>query len=303
MRAQRSAAGVHLDGALARRLVRRHVAQHGRIAEHHRQRIVELVGDVREQRAERVQFLALMQRLALAHDFGLGLLLLGQIDHAEYRGVLALVLDRPRGDRRRKHAAVGPTHGDLVVFDHLPGAQRVGDLGALVVPGKQVGAGQASCTRSGVIAHQLEKRLTGVEDAAVGAAHDQHRHGVRLGDRAKPLLAPPQRFALPRDLRLGALLLGEVEHARDDRHLALELDQTRGQRGWKHGAVGAARLQLEALHRAVLVERIDQTRAVFGVDIELLVVRADHLGRAAAGTDRQTPDLHTESRGRAAGRC
>ena len=43
--------------------------QHRRLAEHHRQRIVQLMRDAGEQRADRGEFLALVQRLALALDF------------------------------------------------------------------------------------------------------------------------------------------------------------------------------------------------------------------------------------------
>jgi hypothetical protein len=71
------------------------------------------------------------------------------------------------------------------------------------------------------------------------AAHDGERHGMPLGDGAKALLAALQGLSLLLDLGLGGLFLGEIDHPRNHRLGAPELDRARRGRRQEDRAVAA----------------------------------------------------------------
>ena len=117
--------GVDLLDPRRHRRVGRHLAQHRGIADDDRERVVELVRHAGEQRPERRQLLALVQRLARARHLRLGGAQRGQVDRARHDRRLALEQDRPRGQRRRHLGAVGAPQHQLEVGHLAPG----GDLG------------------------------------------------------------------------------------------------------------------------------------------------------------------------------
>ena len=108
------------------------------------------------------------------------------------------------------------------------------------------------------------------------------RHARQQRAERGQLLALVQRLALARDLGLRLLLPGQVEHAGDDRALALELHQPRRQHGREHGAVGAPLGQLEAIHRAMRAQQRDQAVAVPDVDVETSHVDPRQVGERHA---------------------
>ena len=235
MRAQRSAAAwifstrAAIAGSVA------DLAQHRGIADHHRQRVVELVRDAGEQRPERGQLLALVQRLARARRLGLGGAQRGQVDRGGHDRRLALEQDLPRGQRHRDLAAVGAAQRHLVVGHLAPG----GELGVEPVALGRVGIERAAVEAVEVDALEpveLHVGLVDEEQLAVREPGDVHRHRVGGVDRVQPRLGGLQR-------RLGRLAVGDVdgegadradlavgvEHREADRHRPARLGQVVGQ--------------------------------------------------------------------------
>ena len=108
---------MHPAGPLPRRLVLRQLLHHAGIADHDRERVVELVRDAGQEGAQGRQLLALVQGLALALDLGLGGVPLGEVDDRGDEGRLALILDQPRGGGGREGGAVQPTQDLLQALD------------------------------------------------------------------------------------------------------------------------------------------------------------------------------------------
>ena len=174
------------------------------MADHDRERIVELVGDAGEQRAERAHLLVLMQDLALPGELGLDPLALGQIDHRGDHGVLAFEGDQPRGERRPELGAVGAAQADLQRRRGCPRAEPgpsslARSRGIGVEPER--GAGAQLVERH---AQEPRARRAGEDDLAGLDVGDEQRHRVGLGERAEALLAGLERL-------LHRLALGDVD--------------------------------------------------------------------------------------------
>jgi hypothetical protein len=196
--------GVHPLGAGPRGRVRGRVAQQLGVAGDHREGVVELVGHAGEQRAERGELLALVERLALARDLGLGDLQRGEVEQAGHRAGSPLVLDDAGGHDRREWRAVGPAHLDLDVVD--PALGRGEDRPAL----RRVGEQTVAVERLELLEGEPEGGEEGLvreHQPPVGEPGDAHRRRVALGDGAEALLARlqlGQRPLLGRDVDVEA---------------------------------------------------------------------------------------------------
>ena len=94
IRAQRSAAVLILADRIGDLGLELGLGEHRRAPDHDRERIVELVGDARQQRAEGADLVGLMQRLALPGDLLLGPLHLGDVDEDHQREALLAAAER-----------------------------------------------------------------------------------------------------------------------------------------------------------------------------------------------------------------
>ena len=117
--------GADLDRALARLVVGCQLLEQAGVPDHHRERVVELVGDAGEQRAERAHLLVLMEDLALPLELGLDALGLGQVDDRGHHRLAALEGDQLGGEAPPELGAVGPAQADLDAVEiALPPDQR-----------------------------------------------------------------------------------------------------------------------------------------------------------------------------------
>ena len=185
--------GADLERALADRAVRGEILEQAGVADHHRERVVELVGDAGEQRAERAHLLVLVQDLALPGEFGLDPLALGQVDQRGDHGVLALEGDQPRGERCPEFGPVGAAQADLDPVQAALAPQPLHDFGAVVGIGveAQRRAGEQLVKRH---AKKLGAGRAGENDLGRVEMGDEQRHRMGFGERAEALLAGLQRL-------------------------------------------------------------------------------------------------------------
>ena len=138
------------------------------MADHDRERVVELVGDAGEQRAERAHLLVLVQDLALPLELGLDPLGLGQVDDRGDHGVPALEGDQLGGEGAPELGAVGAAQVDLVAVeealasDQLDQARPIGRIGV---------------DRRGRAGEQLGQRRP--QQLRAGRAREDHPAGCR----------------------------------------------------------------------------------------------------------------------------
>lgn len=177
-------------------LVHGELVQQHRLPDDHRQGVVELVGDTREQGAERADLLALMQGLALPGDLGLRALLVGQVGEAGDDRRLTFILHQPRGQRCREHGAIGAPQHQLMAIQPalLPHeAEYLVAIARLDIVARE----PLHRDLDVVQLKQLAKRGVDEQRRLVGQAGDDHRHRMALGDGPKALLARPERFRRP----------------------------------------------------------------------------------------------------------
>ena len=109
--------GVDALGLLARLPAARPAAHERGVADHDRERVVELVRDAGQQRAERSQLLRLVQRVPLALDLGLGRPLRPEVDDAVHDRLDAAELHDARAHQRREDGPVLAAQLDLAAVD------------------------------------------------------------------------------------------------------------------------------------------------------------------------------------------
>ena len=116
-------------------------------------RIVELVRDARKQFAQRTQFLALVQEIALAGKLRLGFATFGQVAATRDRNFAAVIVDLPVAHRCPEQGAVGPLELDLDIVQRALLAKPVDQNVALAVIGEM-------CRRIGGFAVSAHSRPT-----------------------------------------------------------------------------------------------------------------------------------------------